>query len=168
VREKGFTLIETLATLAITSLLLAVIVLTIYTIIVTNDRGNDRVTALTDINGAVYAIKNDLMMAQDTDLTIGVPKNSVNLEWYDYTSSFGTDFQTYHSSSYQLVGRELQRTYDGDMSIVGRNVISLSFEQSIDLSLSSIAVIISTSDSPDDSRVETLQFSVHLRSEEIE
>lgn len=163
-REKGFTLIELLLALAVGSMILTGAVLSIYSILVTNARGNGQVVALTDINRAVLAIRNDLLMAQTTDLADGVPKNSANLTWFDYTSSFGSTFQTDHAASYRLSGRELQRTYDGEVSIAGRNITSISFTRTG----KSVTVVISTSNTTLASGIETLNFSVHLRSEEIQ
>ena len=167
-REKGFTLVELLVALAVGSVILTGAVLSIYSIMVTNVRGNGQVVALTDINRAALAIKNDLLMAQTTDLVDGVPKSSANLTWYDYTSSFGSAFGTDHSASYSLAGRQLRRTYDGTVSIVGRNVTSISFTQSVTQTGKAVTVIISTGNTTLASGIETLNFSVHLRSEEVE
>jgi len=168
-REKGFTLIELLVALAVGSVILTGAVLSIYSIMVTNVRGNGQVVALTDINRAVLAIKNDLLMAQTTDLVDGVPKSSANLTWYDYTSSFGSAFGTDHSASYSLADGELRRTYDGVVvSIVGRHVTSISFTQSLTETGKAVTVIISSGNATLGSGVETLNFSVHLRSEEVE
>ena len=163
-REKGFTLIELLVALAVGSVILTGAVLSIYSIMVTNVRGNGQVVALTDINRAALAIKNDLLMAQTIDLVDGVPKSSANMTWYDYTSSFGSAFGTDHSASYSLAGGELRRTYDGVVSIVGRHVTSISFTQTG----KAVTVIISSGNATPGSGVETLNFSVHLRTEEIE
>ncbi|MFH1382833.1 MAG: prepilin-type N-terminal cleavage/methylation domain-containing protein [Chloroflexota bacterium] len=163
-RVKGFTLVELLAALAILSVVLMVIVQIIYSIMITNASGNRQVVALTDINRASLAIKNDLLMAQITDLVDGVPKSSANLTWYDYTSSFDTTFGTMHSASYSLAGRELRRTYDGVVSIVGRNVVSISFTRNGN----DVTVVISTGNTIPASGVETLKFSVHMRPEEVQ
>ena len=93
-RVEGFTLIEMLLALAVGGIILTGAVLSIYTIMVTTGRSSSQVVALTDINRATLAIKNDLLMAQTTDLVDGVPKSSANLTWIDYTSSFGSDFLT--------------------------------------------------------------------------
>jgi len=167
-RERGFTLIELLVALAVGSVVLLGAVLSIYLIMVNNVRGNGQVVALADINGATLAIRNDLLMAQMTNLTDGVPMSSVDLTWYDYTSSFGTSFGTDHSASYDLVGRELRRTYDGILSIVGRNVSSISFTQTTTETGKAVTVAISTSDTTLASSTETLNFSVHLRPEEVQ
>ncbi|MFH0768779.1 MAG: prepilin-type N-terminal cleavage/methylation domain-containing protein [Chloroflexota bacterium] len=167
-REKGFTLVELLVALAVSSVIVVSTGQIIHSILVTNVRGNGQVVALTDINRAVLAIRNDLLMAQSTDLVDGVPKSSANLTWFDYTSSFGTSFGTDHSASYSLVGRELRRNYDGVESIVGRQVISISFTQSVTSTGKAATVSISTGNTTLSPGVETMIFSVHLRPEEIE
>ena len=93
-----------------------------------------------------------------------MPKSSANMTWYDYTSSFGSSFGTDHSASYSLAGGELRRTYDGVVSIVGRHVTSISFTQTG----KAVTVIISSGNAILASGVETLNFSVHLRTEEVE
>ena len=163
-REKGFTLIELLVALAVSSLILTGAVQAIRSILVTNVSGEGQVVELTDVNRAALAIKNDLLMAQTTDLVDGVPKGSANLTWYDYTSSFGSPFGTDHSASYSLVGTKLRRTYDGSESIVGRYITYIRFTQVG----KSVNVVISSSNTTLASGTEMLNFCVHLRTEEVE
>ncbi|MBM2825923.1 MAG: hypothetical protein HW402_1587 [Dehalococcoidales bacterium] len=163
----GFTLIELVLALAVGAVILTGAVGGIYQVLVATGRSTNQVVSLTDINRAALAIKNDLLMAQTTDLVDGVPKISANLTWVDYTSSFGTGFQTNHSASYTLSGKQLRRTYDGAVSIVGRNVTSISFTQSVTQTGKAVTVIISSSNTTPPSRLETITFSIHLRTEEI-
>jgi len=163
-REKGFTLIELVLALAVGSIVLTGAVLSIYSILVTTGRGSHQTVALTDINRAALVIRNDLLMTQTTDLVDGVPKSSANLTWIDYTTSFGGDGSTSHSSIYTLAGKQLQRNYDGTVGIVGRNVTSISFTRSGQ----AVTVIIATSNTTPPSGIETIKFSVHLRPEEIQ
>ena len=163
-REKGFTLIELVLALAVGSVILTGAVFSIYNVLVTTGRSSSQVVALADINRAALAIKNDLLMAQITDLVDGVPKSSANLTWIDYTSSFGSAFQTDHFASYTRSGKNLLRNYDGSVSIVGRNVTSISFTQSG----KAVTVVIATSNTTAPSGTETITFTVHLRSEEVE
>lgn len=172
-REKGFTLIELVVALAVGAVILTGAVLGIYQIMVATSRATNQVVSLTDINRAALAIKNDLLMTQTTDMVDGVAKiGSVNLGWFDYTSSFGTSFQTDHSVSYsRSSNKQLQRNYDGAVSTVGRNITYISFTQSTIIlsgkSVRSVSVVLSSSNTTPPSGIETLKFNVHLRSEEI-
>ena len=171
-KTEGFTLIELVLALAVGSIVLTGAVLSIYSILVTTGRGSDQAVALTDINQAALAIRNDLLMAQATDFVDGVPKSTAELTWTDYTSSFGSANYTSHSSVYALSGKQLRRTYDGTTSIVGRNVVAISFTQSTEFAQDAnrvkVAVTISTNNTTSPSQLETVQFSVHLRPEEVQ
>ncbi len=161
-KSQGFTLIELALALAIGAVVLSGAVLTIFQVLVTTDKANQKVVALTDIDRAVLSIKNDLMMAQVTNLN-NVAKNSASMNWTDYTS-FGSTNQTNHNVSYNLSGKQLHRTYDGVNETVGRNVTAISFTQSGKL----VTVTISTSNSTSLRQVETLTFSSHIRAEELQ
>jgi len=112
-KEKGLTLIELLVVLAITSVIITSALVSVYAILMTNARGNAQVVALTDLNRASLEIKNDLLMAQATNLVDGVPSSSANVTWFDYTSSFGSSFGTDHYASFNLTGKVLQRMRHG-------------------------------------------------------
>ena len=128
-----------------------------------SDRSNSHIKALTDVNYAVLAIKRDLIVTQETDLTDGnpIPQSSVNLTWTDYTG-FGSENQTRdHYSSYALSGTKLLRTHDGTVSIVGRQITSLGFTQDGRV----ISVVITATGSGASQRDETLKFSAYIRAE---
>ncbi len=161
-KQKGFTLVELLVAMAVGSLILTGAVLSIYQIVWGTSRSNSQVVALTGINQAALAIRNDLLMTQTTDLS-STPKSSANLTWIDYTTSFGSGGWTSHSSVYTLNGTALMRSYDSTVGIVGRNVISLSFSQTGQF----VTVVIATSNTTPPSQIETIEFGVHLRTEEI-
>ena len=128
--QKGFTLIEILAVMAIGGMLMSAGLLSIYQVVWGSARTNDQVAALTDANYAALWIKKDLQMARSTSLTDGdpVPQSSVTLEWTDYTS-WATEENRDHASTYALSGTELLRTYDGTVSVVGRYITSIGFTQ---------------------------------------
>jgi len=165
-RQKGFTLIEVLVVTAIGGVLMMGLMLSIYNIVWGTSRSNSQVIALTDVNHAALSIKKDLMMTQYTDLTDGspVPQSSVTLSWIDHTSFESANESFYHSSSYTLSSTELQRNYDGTVSIVGRNVTYLGFTQNGKV----IAVVITATSSKGLEQRETLKFSAYIRAEEIE
>ena len=163
-RQKGFTLIELLVALAVGGLVIMSAVAVIYQVFWGTSRTNSQVVALTDVHQAALRLKKDIVMTQTTDLTDGVPQDSVTLSWTDYTS-FDPEENKDHSSAYNLLGDGvLQRTYDGIMSIVGRNITSLEFTRNDRV----INVVITATEGDFTPRSETLRFSVYLRTLGIE
>ncbi len=158
-RQKGFTLIELLVALAVGGLVIVSAVAVIYQVMWGTSRTNSQVVALTDVHYAALRLKKDLVMAQTTDLTDGVPQDSATLSWTDYTS-FDPEENKDHSSAYNLLSDGvLQRTYDGTTSIVGRNITSVNFTQDGRV----INVVITATKGDVTPRSETLEFSVYLR-----
>lgn len=160
-RQKGYTLLELLIVLAVGSVLMGGIVLSIYQVVWNSARSNSQVVASADINQATLAIKKDLMMTQSSNMSEEVSQSSVALSWDDYTNWAVADNQTTHTSSYTLSGTKLQRTYDGTVSIVGRNITSLEFT----LNGSVVTVVITATSPGFPQRSETLTFNVYLRSQ---
>ena len=160
-RQKGFTLIEVLVVLAVGSLVMASAAGIFYQTIVGTSRTNSQVIVLTDVHQAALQIRKDLQMAQDTDLTAEV-KDSATLSWIDYTIFEIEETETRdHSSDYVLSGSELQRTYDGTTTIVGRNITYLGFTRDD----RAVNVVITATQGGSSPRSETLEFSVYLRAE---
>ncbi|MBA7670412.1 hypothetical protein ES703_78558 [subsurface metagenome] len=163
-KQKGFTLIELLVALAVGGLVIMSAVAVIYQVMWGTSRTNSQVVALTDVHQAALRLKKDLVMAQTTDLTDGYPQNSATLSWTDYTS-FDPEENKDHSSAYNLLSDGvLQRTYDGTMSIVGRNVTYLNFTRNDRV----INVVITATEGDMTPRSETLEFSVYLRGEGLQ
>jgi len=164
-RQKGFTLIELLVALAVGGLVIMSAVGVIYQVMWGTSRTNSQVVVLTNVHQAALRLKKDIVMAQTTDLPDGVPRDSVTLSWTDYTS-FDPEENKDHSSAYNLLSDgELQRTYDGTTSIVGRNITSLEFTQDPDNVGDDrvINVVITATKGDVTPRSETLEFSVYLR-----
>ena len=165
-KQKGFTLIEILVVMLVGGMVMAAALSTIYQVIVGTDRSRSQMVALTDVAQAARRIKDDLIMAQSTDLTDGnlVPQSSISLTWIDQTR-FGSSNPTGHTSSYLLSSNMmLRRTYDGTMGIVGRNITSLGFTQNGRV----INVVITATGPKIRQQKETLKFSVHMRPEVIQ
>jgi len=167
-RQKGFTLIELLVALALGGLVIMSAVAVIYQVMWGTSRTNSQVVALTDVHQAALRLKKDIVMAQTTDLTDGVPRDSATLSWTDYTS-FNPEENKDHTSAYDLLdGGVLQRTYDGTTSIVGRNITSIEFTKNPDGDNERvIKVVITATEGDVTPRSETLEFSVYLRGEGI-
>jgi prepilin-type N-terminal cleavage/methylation domain-containing protein len=166
-KQKGFTLIEMVAAIAVGGMLLAGALASIYQVVWGSARTNDQVIALNDVNYAAMWIRRDLQMAQETNLIDGdpVPQSSLELRWVDNTG-WATDETRNHSANYTLSGTKLLRNYDGTVSVVGRYISSIGFTQKGRVVFCTI-----TSTGPGvTKRDEPLRFSVvtHLRPEETE
>jgi len=163
-KQKGFTLVELLLALAITGVMLPVLVLTIHSILVNTIDNNDKVEVLSNVDRAALYMRRDLQQAQNTNLPENsTPQSSCTLTWVDITG-FTTDNATSHSCTYALVDTNLERTYDGITSIIGRQITDIEFCQSgsfIDVTITSANA------EPLRQQYKTLNFSINMRSEEI-
>ena len=155
--RKGLTLVELLVAMAVGSLVVVGALGAIHQVVWGTGRTNSQVVTLTDVHQAALQLKKDLQMAQSADLPGGP---SIALSWTDFTS-FDLEENKDHSSSYVLSDGELQRTYDGTMSIVSRNITSVDFTQDDRI----INVVITATAGDIAPRTETLKFSVYLRGE---
>lgn len=160
--QKGFTLVELLLALAIGSVITMGTMVSIQQVLIGTDRSNSQVVALADVNRAVMAIKKDLMLTQSANIT-DIPQSSVRLSWIDYTG-FSSDNWTSHSSTYILSGTNLQRTYDGVTSIIGRHIKSVGFTKNGRV----ISVVITAAGSGASKREKTIEFSAYIRSEGLQ
>ncbi len=165
--QRGYTLIELLVAMAVSTVILSGSVGAIYAILAGSQRSNAQAVSLTDVDVAAMTIRNDLLMAQSANLS----GSSATLSWYNYTSSFGTSFETYYSANYTLLpNKQLWRTFGTSAnlttSLAGRNVSSLSFTpQGIVGAGGLVSVTISSSNTTARSQPRTLSFSVHMRPE---
>ncbi|MFC1907660.1 type II secretion system protein J [Chloroflexota bacterium] len=163
--QKGFTLIEILAVMAVTSLVIVAVVTSMYQISWGTVRTNDRLNAMNDINNVVPWIKRDIQAAQYTDLTPGGPsQSSLSLYWLDLTF-FSVGDPITHQSEYSLTGSELERTYDGTTNVIGRNITSIDFAQD---NYTITCNITSTGPTQGIEHTETITFSVLMRSAEVQ
>ena len=174
--QKGYTLVELLVALAVGSLVIVAALAVIHQVVWNTSRANSQVIVLTDANQAALQLKKDIQMAQldkgdfpadgTTVITLTPDGPTVTLSWTDYTS-FDPAENKNHSSSYELLGSELQRTYDGTTSIVGRNITSVDITQGPEDDRV-INVIITAAKGGISPRSETLKFSVYMRGEGIQ
>jgi len=135
-RQKGMTLLELMAAMAITVLVMVGALAVIFQEYGGTDIAKTKVTAAHEISNAARRISQDGMMAENTNLTEEVdPVNQLALSWierYDFAN-------IPHSSNYSLCGTELRRNYDGVETTVARNISQLEFSQSGDLLTVSIS-----------------------------
>lgn len=164
-RQKGFTLVELLVALAVGATLIGGGVLTFHQVILGTARANSQVVALIEVHQAALSIKKDVHMAQDVNLTDGepVPQSSLVLGWTDSTY-FAPEDDRDHSITYALSGTELQRTYDGTVSIVGRHITSVGFTQNNKI----VNVSITATGPSIPQRSKTLNFSIHMLTEGVQ
>lgn len=135
-RQKGMTLLELMAAMAIMVLVMVGALAVIFQEYGGTDIAKTKVTAAHEISNAARRISQDGMMAENTNLTEEVdPVNQLTLNWierYDFAN-------IPHSSNYSLCGTELRRNYDGVETTVARNISQLEFSQSGDLLTVSIS-----------------------------
>lgn len=152
VTQRGATLIELLASMAIAALISGIAGTTLFQILDTTHRNNDRFTALHEVDNTHYWIGKDARSAQLTNLGDGNPAvNSMTLSWIDGSG-------VPHSSSYSLFGSELRRNYDGAVLSLARNLSSIQFSRSSQLITVSV---VSSPGSPKND--EARSFYVYLR-----
>lgn len=159
--QKGFTLLELLVTIAISGVILLGVVISINQIVEGTIRSGNDVSVLSDINNATRILKEDLIMAQSTDLS-ATPKSSAVLSWTDFSSFQASEYVS-HTVIYALSGTNLMRTYDDETSIAGRNISSISFTQ-VDRV---ITTVITATSIRDEQKSETLTLSSYIRTEGI-
>ena len=159
--QKGFTLVELLVFVAVGGLVMVGVLGIIFQVLWNSSRGNERVEALNDVSYATEWIKRDIKMAQYVDLINGnpTPQSSVELWWIDYTS-FATENQSTHSSTYTLSDTELLRTYDDTTMIIGRHITYLGFTRNDTV----ITCNITATGSRFKERLRNLVFDVNMRS----
>lgn len=126
VKQRGMTLIEILMALGISGIIIGGLAASIYTVMSVTGRGNAEITVLRDIQSASHWISNDARMARDVTLTGGVPANGIILGWDD---SQGNP----HSCSITRTGRELIRNFDGALSTIAWNVLTVEFSMNDDV-----------------------------------
>ena len=135
-KQKGMTLLELLAAMAITALIMVGALAVIFQEYGGTDIAKTKVTAAHEISNAARRISQDGMMAESTELVEGAaPVNQLTLNWierYDFAN-------IPHSSNYSLCGTELRRNYDGAEATVARNISKIGFSQSGDLLTVSIS-----------------------------
>ena len=125
--QKGMTLVELLVALTITAVIIGGLSIAIYMITSVTERGNADTSALHNMEKVAYWISNDARMANTTDLSDGgSPADSITLQWIDGNGNN-------HYSHYWLSGTNLQRDYDGVITVVAWDISSIEFSISGDI-----------------------------------
>ena len=109
--EQGFTLVELVIVVAITGFIFSVLGAAIHHIVTIPEEGNDRVTALHELQNAAHWVNLDGQMAQSAsggnELVLTLPDSS--------------------SISYTLVGTDLLRTTSTSNRTLAQNIASANF-----------------------------------------
>lgn len=116
--QRGFTLPELLITIAITGLIVSLLGVAIYQIITVTESGNDRMTAIHELQNAGHWVTLDGQMARtatsgDNELVLALP--------------LPDDFLITYAVTYEVVNSELRRTADESQMILARNISDISF-----------------------------------------
>jgi len=127
-RQKGFTLIELLVAIPIGAVILLVVTSSIYQIVQGRVNISQKSIAIAEMDNAAHWLAQDLVMAQGTDLEEeALPVSSMTLEWQDLTHWAADEGVINHSISYDRIETQLQRNYDGQLTVVARHITYAGF-----------------------------------------
>ena len=141
--QKGFTLVELLITTAITGLIVSFLGTAIYQIITVTEYGNEKMTAMHELQNAAHWVSLDGQRASaasgGNELILTLPDDS--------------------SITYSLVGTDFQRMAGGSNMTLARNITSANF--SVENRL--ITMTITSSPEGRDNVSENGTYKVYLR-----
>ena len=146
--QKGMTMMELLVAIAVTGIIVVFLGTAIYQIINVSEYGNDRLTAMHELQNAAHWFTLDAQKAvtasADGDLLLTISETT--------------------SITYALVGTELRRTEDDSQTILARNI------SSADFSIDNRLITMSLTSSPEglDNVSENGTYKVFLRPSEGE
>ncbi|MFC1972076.1 type II secretion system protein J [Chloroflexota bacterium] len=114
--QRGFTLIELIVAVAITSLLTAGATMAIFQVFSQSSRSTDYMSASKHALNAVYWVSRDAQMAQtvNPDVTSGFP---LVLSWVEWDNSS-------HQVTYTLTAGKLSRQYSIDGGVPSESVVA--------------------------------------------
>lgn len=119
--QQGFTLVEVLVGVAILSIILGTIGAAFFQSVSTQQTIVADGLAINEARKGLSWFAPDARMAQHAD--VGDEGDTLTLSW---TDDFDFRFDC-HTSSYELVGDTLNRTYDGTTHTIARRVVSVTF-----------------------------------------
>lgn len=128
--QRGFTLLEMLVALAVGVMILASVVGGLFMITRGTPAIRQDLAALAAIDEAAHWLTRDVMMGLTADLVDNDPPvGQMVVSWSDFTKAAEQEATVSHSVSYTwLPGTgELQRNYDGVVTIVGKNLSNVEF-----------------------------------------
>ena len=126
--QKGYTLIELMAVMAITGMIVLTVASSIFQVAQGRIDVAQKSVAMADIDNVAHWLVRDLVMAQTNSLTEGAPPVSdMTMEWSDLTAWAGDEGSVEHYAGYTLSGTQLLRDYDGEETIIGRHLTDVGF-----------------------------------------
>ncbi|MFC1994506.1 hypothetical protein ACFLVI_04490 [Chloroflexota bacterium] len=126
INQKGATLLEILAAMAVMVLIVNAAAMLIHVEINGTATAKTKVTTSYEIGNATRYITEDVTMAEVTNLVDGAqPIDFLDITWTDRYDLLNLA----HSSGYFLVGTELCRNYDGNVTVVARDISGIEFSR---------------------------------------
>ena len=141
--ERGFTMVDMVMAIAVTGLIVSFLGTSIYQMLTVTEYGNDRLTAMHELQNAAYWFGIDGQEAQSatggSELVLTLTDNS--------------------TITYSLTGTQLRRTSGGDQMTLAKNI------SSADFSIGNRVITMSLTSSPEgrDSISENGSYQVYLR-----
>ena len=127
-KAEGYTLLELLLVISITGTIVLVIGASYAQIMKGRVNISQRSVAMADLDSCAHWLTRDLVLAQTTSLTDGAPPTSnMTLDWTDRTAWASDEGNIAHSVNYVLSGTRLLRTYDAEVTVVGRHLTKADF-----------------------------------------
>lgn len=117
--QRGFTIVELLASMAIIGLITAPLGTTIRLMVVQTAANNTNVRALVSVENAARWLSADIRIAQDTDLATSSSDSILQLSWTDWADpdqydTYSADNVVYkrYRATYSLNGTDMERDYE--------------------------------------------------------
>ena len=126
--QKGFTLLEVIVTLVVGTVILLGVVGAIFMVMRGVPEIRKEAVVLADIESAAHWLNRDVAMGRESNLVNNAdPVTQMTITWNDYTKEADLEGSFSHSVSYTYSGSELQRNYDGVVTVVGSHLTNVGF-----------------------------------------
>jgi len=131
--QKGFTLIELIAVIAITGVILGGIVATIFQLFSVNARSDNHMLAVRQVQNAGYWVSRDVQMAKRVEPTADEDGFPLDVVWQAWGTTDPGD-ATLHEVTYTLLGNgELERSHWDDYTGETSEIVVAQYIESIEV-----------------------------------